>query len=276
MLPNMPSLGATAERPDDDDEGAAADGGAAAAAVGAVGGSCAAPRRGGSTGDMAGVNQPGVSYQLLTTLPTKWELMDSSSLWSLNRPKQARAATQLPQSGYSPLLTPCALISSRTRARRPCMDRCASSHARATVLVHGHAHRYALVGLGQTNDYVEELAVGLPAGQVRPSSSRRILPGPCAHHARVPPLMRTARASQVRSFQQAIIPNSRLVVLPYPYDEPDDWEIRLYLEPRQQLNVLIALCSALALIGAVIVLLEIRERIQDGREKKVFAPALPL
>ena len=85
-----------------------------------------------------------------------------------------------------------------------------------------------------------------------------------------------ARASQVRSFQQAIIPNSRLVVLPYPYDEPDDWEIRLYLEPRQQLNVLIALCSALALIGAVIVLLEIRERIQDGREKKVFAPALPL
>ena len=59
-------------------------------------------------------------------------------------------------------------------------------------------------GLGQAHGYVEELAVGLPAGQVR-------------------------------SFQQAILPNSRLVVLPYPYDDVTAWELRLYVEPRQQL-----------------------------------------
>ncbi len=163
----------------------------------------------GITGYMAGVNQPGVSYQYLTSLPSRWE-SDSGAYWALTKAKQPHAATQLAQSGYAPLLAP-----------------------------------YVLVGLGQTHDYVEELAVGLPAGQVR-------------------------------SFQQAIIPNSRLVVLPYPYDEPSRWELRLYLEPRQQLHVFLALCAALLSLGVLVVILEVRERIQDSREKRALAPALPL
>ena len=162
----------------------------------------------GRKGYMAGVNQPGVSYQFLTSLPSRWEPMDSG--WSLAKAKQPHAATQLAQSAYAPLLTP-----------------------------------YVLVGLGQTHDYVEELAVGLPSG---------------------------AR----RSFQQAIIPNSRLVVLPYPHDQPARWELRLYLEPRQQLYVFLAFCATLLLLGVLVLILEVRERIQDSREKRALAPALPL
>ena len=121
-----------------------------------------------------------------------------------------RSATQLPQSGYSPLLTP-----------------------------------YVIVGLGQTSDYVTELWVGIPAGQVR-------------------------------RFPQAIIPNSRLVVVPYPYTEPRMWELRLYLEARKQLYVALAVAGCLVVLGIVIVILELRERRQDAQEKRVLAPALPL
>ena len=80
----------------------------------------------------------------------------------------------------------------------------------------------------------------------------------------------------LRSFQQAIIPNSRLVVLPYPFDQPSRWEIRLYLEPRQQLYVLLALCGTLLVIGIVVLILELNERMHDSRMKKRLAPALPL
>jgi hypothetical protein len=161
-------------------------------------------------GYMAGVNQPGVSYQFLTSLPTRWELVDAADAFQWNRPKQARAGTQLPQSAYSPLHTP-----------------------------------YVLVGLGQTNDYVQDLMVGLPSGQVR-------------------------------GFSQAIIPNSRLVVIPFPYNATDKWELRLYLEARQQLYVGLTLLALLVLLGLVILILELRERAQDAREKKAQAPALPL
>ena len=92
---------------------------------------------------------------------------------------------------------------------------------------------------------MEELAAGLPSGQVR-------------------------------SFQQAIIPNSRLVVLPHPFDDTDEWEIRLYLEPRQQHYVFFALCATLATIGVMALVLEICERVQDSKERKALAPALPL
>ena len=48
-----------------------------------------------------------------------------SSIWSWNRQKQSRVGVQLPQGGYSPLASP-----------------------------------FLLVGLGLTNDYVEQLMVG--------------------------------------------------------------------------------------------------------------------
>lgn len=79
-----------------------------------------------------------------------------------------------------------------------------------------------------------------------------------------------------RNFQQAIIPNSRLVVLPYPADQTESWQLRLYLEPRLQLYVFLALSAVLLTLGAVVLMLELWERIQDTREKKALAPALPL
>lgn len=159
---------------------------------------------------LAGMNQPGVSYQFQTTLPAQWDMMGSGASWIWDKQKQARACTQLPQSAYSPLLLP-----------------------------------FVLVGLGQTSDYVQELQIGLPSGQAR-------------------------------LFSQAVIPNSRLVIFPYPYTEPWKWELRLYLEARQQVYVALALAGALVLLAIIILLLELQERVQDAREKRALAPALPL
>ena len=195
---------------DDSDHAEDEEGESSGAPHGSSGGGRCMRRRGRYHGYMAGTNQPGVSYQFLTTLPPRWELVDPAEAWTWNRPRQQRAGCQLAQSGYSPLLTP-----------------------------------YVLAGLGQTNDYVEELMVGLPSGQVR-------------------------------GFSQAIIPNSRLVVIPFPYNKTDAWELQLYVEARQQVYVGLVLLCALVVVGVLILILELRERMQDAREKKALAPALPL
>ena len=159
---------------------------------------------------MAGLNQPGVSYQFYTSQPVSWSIFPEGSQWTWDTPKQARTSVQLSQSGYSPLQMP-----------------------------------YVMVGLGQTRDYVTELQVGIPS-------------------------------AQLRAFAQAIIPNSRLVVTPYPYELPAEWTLMLYLEPRQQFYVAVAILGALGLIGLIILILELRERAADASEKRKLAPALPL
>ena len=164
-----------------------------------------------SQGFTAGVNQPGVSYQFLTTLPSTWEVLATEDPWSLSRPLQRRAGSQLAQSGYSPLLAP-----------------------------------YFLAGLGQTKDHVEELTVGVPWGLKR-------------------------------KFAEAIIPNSRLVVIPYPYNQTALWELRLYLNfDKWWREIALTLVGLLVALGGIICVLEMRERMQDAKDKKALAPALPL
>jgi len=104
---------------------------------------------------------------------------------------------------------------------------------------------FVLVGLGLTNDYVERLMVGMPSGRVR-------------------------------RFDQAVLPNSRLTITPTPLDAPAAWEMELYLAPMQQLAVALVCTALLLLLGAIIAVLEVVERVHDFRENKALRPALPL
>jgi integrin alpha FG-GAP repeat containing protein 1 len=104
---------------------------------------------------------------------------------------------------------------------------------------------FVLVGLGLTNDYVERLMVGMPSGRVR-------------------------------RFDQAVLPNSRLTVTPTPLDAPAAWEMELYLAPMQQLAVALVCTALLLLLGTIIAVLEVVERVHDFRENKALRPALPL
>ena len=68
------------------------------------------------------------------------------------------------------------------------------------------------------------------------------------------------------------MPNSRLIVLPSPYNQSDQWDMQLLLAPRQQAVVGLVLAGCLVVLGLAIFTLEIRERVQDAIEKKKMAP----
>ena len=69
------------------------------------------------------------------------------------------------------------------------------------------------------------------------------------------------------------MPNSRLIVLPSPYNRSDQWDMQLLLAPRQQAVVGLVLAGCLLALGLVILTLEIRERVQDAAEKKLVVGA---
>ena len=74
-------------------------------------------------------------------------------------------------------------------------------------------------------------------------------------------------------FAQAIMPNSRLIVLPSPYNQSGQWDMQLLLAPRQQAVVGLVLAGCLLALGLIILTLEIRERVQDAAEKKLVVGA---
>ena len=123
---------------------------------------------------------------------------------------QVHAAVQLPQSAYAPLLPP-----------------------------------LALAGLGETNDYVEALVVGLPSGQVR-------------------------------RFAEAVLPNSRLVVIPVPFNVTGAWELRLLLERPQQARIAAVIAALLGVLAVAVLQMQLVERGQDARELRAMKPAMPL
>jgi len=65
-----------------------------------------------------------------------------------------------------------------------------------------------------------------------------------------------------------IIPNSQLYVIPYPPDEPDQWEAKLIIFTSKNIVMAgLALIGTCALVTFIIILLHTRERRQDHRAK---------
>lgn len=102
---------------------------------------------------------------------------------------------------------------------------------------------YSVLGLGRSANFLDHLYVGIP----RPSGEKAVR----------------------KQEWTAIIPNSQLIVIPYPHDVPRSWSAKLYLTPSS-----IVLLTAIALIGvcafilAVIAVLHWREKKADDREKR--------
>jgi integrin alpha FG-GAP repeat containing protein 1 len=102
---------------------------------------------------------------------------------------------------------------------------------------------YAFFGLGRTNNYIEELFVGIPYKSSVDSTNYQIW--------------------------VAIIPNSQLVIFPYPPDSPADWVLELFISPTRSLwAVVTSLVVCLILNAAIIAYLHYREKQQDQREKQ--------
>ncbi|KAG2469765.1 TIP protein, partial [Polypterus senegalus] len=102
---------------------------------------------------------------------------------------------------------------------------------------------YTVFGLGRSANFLDHLYVGIPR-----------------------PLRETAPRQQEWT---AIIPNSQLIVIPFPPNNPHNWSAKLYLTPSN-----IVMLTAIALIGVcvfilvIIAILHWQEKKADDREKR--------
>ncbi|XP_028258000.1 T-cell immunomodulatory protein [Parambassis ranga] len=102
---------------------------------------------------------------------------------------------------------------------------------------------YTVLGLGRSANFLDHLYVGIPR----------------------PPVDADIREKE----WTAIIPNSQLIVIPYPHDQPSRWSAKLYLTPSNSV-----LLTAIALIGVCVFILVIigilhwQEKKADDREKR--------
>ncbi|XP_037000776.2 T-cell immunomodulatory protein [Artibeus jamaicensis] len=102
---------------------------------------------------------------------------------------------------------------------------------------------YSVLGLGRSANFLDHLYVGIP----RPSGEKAVR----------------------RQEWTAIIPNSQLIVIPFPHSVPHSWSAKLYLTPSN-----IVLLTAIALVGVCVFILAIigalhwQEKKADDREKR--------
>ncbi|XP_062845838.1 T-cell immunomodulatory protein isoform X2 [Trichomycterus rosablanca] len=85
---------------------------------------------------------------------------------------------------------------------------------------------YTVLGLGRSANFLDHLFVGIP----KPSGGKDVR----------------------KQEWTAIIPNSQLIVIPYPNNDPRSWSAKLYLTPSN-----IVLLTAIALIGVCVFILVI-------------------
>ncbi|XP_070825202.1 T-cell immunomodulatory protein [Chaetodon trifascialis] len=102
---------------------------------------------------------------------------------------------------------------------------------------------YTVLGLGRSANFLDHLFVGIP---------------------------RQPGETDIRKQEwTAIIPNSQLIVIPYPHNQPRSWSAKLYLTPSNSV-----LLTAIALIGVCVFILVIigilhwQEKKADDREKR--------
>ncbi|XP_041853134.1 T-cell immunomodulatory protein [Melanotaenia boesemani] len=102
---------------------------------------------------------------------------------------------------------------------------------------------YTVLGLGRSANFLDHLFVGIP---------------------------REPGDKDIRKQEwTAIIPNSQLIVIPFPHNKPRSWSAKLYLTPSNSV-----LLTAIALIGVCVFILVIigilhwKEKKADDREKR--------
>lgn len=101
---------------------------------------------------------------------------------------------------------------------------------------------YTVFGLGRTPNFVDELAVGIP---------------------------RSKGSSERKRVWSSIIPNSQVIVVPYPPDSLSSWTAKLFVTPSKLVLLTgVSLLGICVFIGLVILLLHLKEKREDQREKR--------
>uniref|UniRef100_A0A6A7G0S0 T-cell immunomodulatory protein n=1 Tax=Hirondellea gigas TaxID=1518452 RepID=A0A6A7G0S0_9CRUS len=129
---------------------------------------------------------------------------------------------------------------------------------------------FILFGLGRNWNFVETLEVGLPIKDTPTSNYGFYNKTSLTVSTQSDRFFTSVSAStfpSVRNFTQ-IIPNSQVIVIPYPMDKPLNWVTKLYITPSKALKMTAAALLAVCLLVAVVIaVLHYREKQEDKKEK---------
>ncbi|SOV74527.1 conserved Plasmodium protein, unknown function [Plasmodium sp. gorilla clade G3] len=101
---------------------------------------------------------------------------------------------------------------------------------------------YVLFGLGRTSNYVEEFYVGMPTHE-----------------------------QKYYNMWVSIIPNSHIIVIPYPLNNSNNWQIQLSVNPSKKFySILYITLICLSVIGVLIFILDRKEKVEDSKEELGF------
>eukprot|EP01066_Platyproteum_vivax_P018077 Platyproteum_vivax@DN7484_c0_g1_i7.p1 len=101
---------------------------------------------------------------------------------------------------------------------------------------------YVLVGLPATSNYIDDFYMGLANGHLV-WSNRWV----------------------------SLIPNTQVFAFPYPSRLPKDWKIELSVNPGTKFVwILLATVVCLLVVGAVIFILDRREKMEDSQMQQTF------
>ena len=99
---------------------------------------------------------------------------------------------------------------------------------------------YVVFGLGHVPNFIEKLTITL-------ASNKKV-----------------GRASM-----ENVIPNSQLILIPYPPDDPSEWRFQLLLTPSDIIwKFAIALFSVVIVLAIVVLILQYQEKREDDAEKR--------
>ncbi|CXI83938.1 conserved Plasmodium protein, unknown function [Plasmodium berghei] len=101
---------------------------------------------------------------------------------------------------------------------------------------------YVLFGLGRTSNYVEEFYVGMPTHE-----------------------------QSYYNMWVSIIPNSHIIVIPYPLDDSHKWQIQLSVNPSNKFySIIYITLICLSVIGVLIFIFDRKEKVEDSKEEMGF------
>lgn len=128
---------------------------------------------------------------------------------------------------------------------------------------------FTLFGLGRNWNFIDLLEVGIEMHK----SSDKFIDSNSQNEPNSPDsdmviLSSSKLAEHTAAFTQ-IIPNSQLVVIPFPPNNPSSWITKLFITPSRALVLTaLALIATCLFVGFVIIVLHIREKGQDKLEKR--------
>jgi integrin alpha FG-GAP repeat containing protein 1 len=112
---------------------------------------------------------------------------------------------------------------------------------------------YSVFGIGQLPNFIDTLIASVPIDNTRSDPDR--------------PPDQVAR----RQTWTQIVPDSQVVVIPHPPDQPGLWRTKLFLTPSEYvLSTLITLLCICLLLAVIIYVLWRREMHEDQAEHKEY------